>query len=39
MRPHIANPAEEFYSSAAPPLLVNLTCFWNGFLALIQLRN
>lgn len=34
-----ANPAEEFYSSAAPPLLIDLTCLWNGFLALIQLRN
>lgn len=39
MRSHIANLAEEFYSSAVPPLLVNLTCLWNGFLALIQLRN
>lgn len=39
MRSPIANLAEEFYSSAAPPLWVNLTCLWNGVLALIQLRN
>lgn len=39
MRSHIAYPVKEFYSSTAPPRTVNLTCLWNGFLALIQFRN
>lgn len=39
MRAHTAYPGKEFNPLTALPLTGNLTCLWNGFLALIEINT